>query len=149
MKSVSEETCLLRLASVSKTYGSGEGEIAVLRGIDLALAAGESIAVVGPSGSGKSTLLNIAGGLEQCDGGRVLFRGEDVGGWSERQQTAYRSEEVGFVFQQHHLLPQLTALENVLVPALVRSGGARAAHQPRATGVADVRACGHRHRAVV
>ena len=94
----------------------------VLRGINLDVAAGESLAIVGPSGSGKSTLLNLIGGLDRPTAGQVLLEGRDLAALSERQLAAVRATQIGFVFQLHHLLPQCTALENVLVPVLALPG---------------------------
>ena len=91
----------------------------VLRGIDLEIREGESIAVVGPSGSGKSTLLNVIGALLPPTAGRVLFEGADLGAMSADQLASLRNRKIGYIFQAHHLLPQCTALENVLIPTLV------------------------------
>jgi ABC-type lipoprotein export system ATPase subunit len=88
------------------------------------VAAGESLAVVGPSGSGKSTLLNLIGGLDRPSGGRVLFEGRDLAGFNDADLARFRNRRIGFVFQLHHLLPQCTVLENVLVPTLVGGDGA-------------------------
>jgi ABC-type lipoprotein export system ATPase subunit len=90
----------------------------VLDGISLEIQAGESVAIVGPSGSGKSTLLNLIGALDRPTGGQVFFQGEDLGQWNERELAAFRHRRLGFIFQAHHLLPQCTVLENVLVPTL-------------------------------
>jgi ABC-type lipoprotein export system ATPase subunit len=111
---------LLRLEGVSKSYpGSGDAPpTPVLRGVNLQLAAGQSVAVVGPSGSGKSTLLNIIGTLDRPDGGRVLLNGRDLTALGEADLAQVRGREIGMVFQLHHLLPQCTVLENVLVPTL-------------------------------
>ncbi|HZE98081.1 MAG TPA: ABC transporter ATP-binding protein [Planctomycetota bacterium] len=114
---------ILELAGVTKSYVSPEGaETPVLRGVDLTLAAGESLAVSGPSGCGKSTLLNIIGTLDRPDAGRVALSGRDVSALSETQLAEVRSTVIGFVFQFHHLLPQCSILENVLVPTLVAKG---------------------------
>lgn len=94
----------------------------VLDGVDLELAAGESLAVTGPSGSGKSTLLHILGALDQPTSGRVELGGEDPFSLSPRALARFRNQKTGFVFQDHHLLPQCTVLENVLVPTLVAEG---------------------------
>ena len=91
--------------------------VEVLRGVSLRVAAGESVAVTGPSGSGKTTLLQIVGAMDRPDAGEVRVNGRELGGLDEAARTHFRSREVGFVFQGHHLLPQLTVLENVLVPA--------------------------------
>ena len=114
---------LLRLEGVTKAFGAGSGQTEVLRGVDLTLGAGASVAVVGPSGCGKSTLLNIAGALEPPTSGRVLFAGEDLTAQGPDALAAFRAASLGFVFQHHHLLPQLTAVENALLPALAEPGG--------------------------
>jgi len=114
---------LLRLEGVTKVFGAGPGQTEVLRGVDLTLGAGASVAVVGPSGCGKSTLLNIAGALEPPTSGRVLFAGEDLTAQGPDALAAFRAASLGFVFQHHHLLPQLTAVENALLPALAEPGG--------------------------
>jgi lipoprotein-releasing system ATP-binding protein len=115
---------LLVLDDVTKRYCGPGGEAAppVLKGVRLALAAGESMAIVGPSGSGKSTLLNILGTLDRPTSGRVLLDGKDLATLSDDDLAAVRNRRIGFIFQLHHLLPQCTALENVLVPTL--AGGA-------------------------
>jgi len=113
----------LELAGVSKSYpGAGGEELAVLRAVDLQVRAGEAVAIMGPSGSGKSTLLNLMGGLDRPTSGRVLLEGEDLAGLSEKRLAEVRNRRIGLVFQLHHLLPQCTVLENVLIPTLVRSG---------------------------
>ena len=103
----------LRVRQLTKTYHSGEVEVPALRGIDLELATGELVVLLGPSGSGKSTLLNILGGLDVPTSGRVSFLGHDLGVDDERALTAFRREHVGFVFQFYNLIPSLTARENV------------------------------------
>jgi lipoprotein-releasing system ATP-binding protein len=110
---------LIRATGVSKAYGAGR-RIDVLVDLDLEVAAGEAVAIVGQSGVGKSTLLHILGTLDQPTGGQVLFDGVDIFGLSEREQATFRNREVGFIFQFHHLLPDFTALENVMMPALIR-----------------------------
>ena len=118
-----ENGSLLELTGVGKSYTSPEGvETAVLRGVDLSIAKGESVAIAGPSGCGKSTLLNIIGTLDRPTAGRVLLDGRDVSALDEKQLAEVRSQVVGFVFQLHHLLPQCSILENVLVPTLVAKG---------------------------
>lgn len=105
---------------IAKEYPTRDGCLRVLDDISFELAREESLAVVGPSGSGKSTLLNILGTLERPSGGRVLLDGTDLGLLDESELAAIRNERIGFVFQEHHLLPQCTVLENVLVPTLAK-----------------------------
>ncbi|MGX0876332.1 lipoprotein-releasing system ATP-binding protein [Roseovarius sp. MBR-154] len=123
---------MLRLTGIEKTYNKGQtGEVQVLAGADLTLAKGEMVALVAPSGAGKSTLLHIAGLLDVADTGRVEIGGEDMSGLSDRRRTAMRRQEVGFVYQFHHLLPEFSALENIVLPQLA-NGVARKAAQARA-----------------
>jgi len=103
----------LRVRGLTKTYGSGEVEVQALRGIDLELATGELVVLLGPSGSGKSTLLNILGGLDSATSGEAWFEDHDLTRVADRELTRYRREHVGFVFQFYNLIPSLTALENV------------------------------------
>jgi lipoprotein-releasing system ATP-binding protein len=110
---------LIRATGLSKAYGDGR-RIDVLIDLDLEVAAGETVAIVGQSGVGKSTLLHILGTLDRPTGGTVLFDGVDILAMSEREQATFRNREVGFIFQFHHLLPDFTALENVMMPALIR-----------------------------
>jgi lipoprotein-releasing system ATP-binding protein len=114
---------ILELGGVTKSYASPEGvETTVLRGVDLTLAQGDSLAIAGPSGCGKSTLLNIIGTLDRPTAGKVVLDGRDVSSLREAELARMRSEVIGFVFQLHHLLPQCSILENVLVPTLVAKG---------------------------
>ena len=110
---------MLSVASVSKAYDTPRGPLAVLEDVSFTLAAGESLCVIGPSGSGKSTLLYIVGTLERPSAGSVRVEGRDVHALGEAELAAFRNREVGFVFQDHFLLPQLSVLENVLAPTLV------------------------------
>ena len=115
---------MLEITDVYKHYNSpDQGEdLAVLKGINLSIGQGSAIAVVGPSGCGKSTLLNLIGTLDRPTQGRIEFDGKDLGGLNEMQLAELRNQDIGFVFQLHHLLPQCTVLENVLVPTLARPG---------------------------
>ena len=112
----------VELQGVSKWYESGSNEATpvrrILDGMDLTVNEGERFAIVGPSGCGKSTLLNILGTLDAPSEGKVIVDGIDTSGLSEDEIARIRSEKIGFIFQMHHLLPQCTALENVLVPTL-------------------------------
>lgn len=109
---------MIEAIGVSKVYESPAGPVAVLRGLDLRVGAGETAAVVGPSGSGKTTLLNLLGALDQPTEGTITIDGVELGGLDEAAAARFRSRSVGFMFQLHHLLPQCTILENVLVPRL-------------------------------
>ena len=117
---MAESAALLELIGLTKGFEAvaGEEPALVLRGIDLELAAGESLAIVGPSGSGKSTLLHVIGGLTAPTSGQVLLEGDDLAQLDADALARVRNRKIGFVFQSHHLLPQCTALENVLVPTL-------------------------------
>ncbi|MCK5849645.1 MAG: ABC transporter ATP-binding protein [Kiritimatiellae bacterium] len=111
---------MLKLDGVTKSYGPAGGEqVEVLKGIDLSINYGDSVAVVGPSGSGKSTLLNVMGTLDSPTAGFVFLDGEDVSALGDKALAAVRNRKIGFVFQLHHLLPQCTVMENVMVPTLV------------------------------
>lgn len=109
---------LLTVKAVSKSFPTGAGAVEVLDDVSLALKMGESVAIVGPSGSGKSTLLNIIGALDQPTSGEVLFENQNIAALGETDLARYRNRSVGFVFQLHHLLPQCTVLENVLIPTM-------------------------------
>jgi lipoprotein-releasing system ATP-binding protein len=110
---------VLEVRNVSKDYPAPLGPIRVLSEIDFSVGAGDSVSIVGPSGSGKSTLLYILGALEPPTSGTVLLNGENPFALDDRRLAAFRNRHVGFVFQDHHLLPQCSVLENVLVPTLV------------------------------
>ena len=105
----------IKTAQVRKSYG----ELAVLRGIDLEVKAGEIVAIVGASGAGKTTLLNILGTLDRADAGEVWIDGQSTGKLSDAQLDRFRNRHIGFVFQSHHLLPEFTALENVMMPGMI------------------------------
>jgi len=114
---------LLSLENISKGFGNRDDSSyrPVLNELSLQVQEGERIAILGPSGSGKTTLLNLVGGLDSPDEGNVLFRGEDITGYAKQEIDLYRNRQIGFVFQFHHLLPQCTLLENVLIPTLVQT----------------------------
>ncbi|WP_084861318.1 ABC transporter ATP-binding protein [Salibaculum halophilum] len=133
----------LDLSGIAKGYNHGQpNEINVLLGVDLAVQPGEVVALVAPSGAGKSTLLHIAGLLDTPDAGQVRIGGEDVTGLGDRRRTGIRRDDVGFIYQFHHLLPEFTALENIVLPQLA-NGVSRGAAEARArdllarVGIAD------------
>lgn len=117
------ETQALALVGLERSYMQGDSTLHVLRGIELTLAPGEIVGLVGPSGAGKSTLLHIAGLLERPDAGSVYVRGSDATDLDDGARTAIRRREIGFVYQFHHLLPEFTALENVVLPQRIAGLG--------------------------
>jgi lipoprotein-releasing system ATP-binding protein len=124
---------VLALSGLVKTYHDGEGKLAVLNGVDFAVASGEITAVVGRSGSGKSTVLNLAGLLDRPDSGEVRIGGAACSALSESRRTALRGRDIGFVFQNYHMLPDFSILENVMLGAAVgRGGGFGRANRARA-----------------
>jgi len=122
----------LELRSVRKVFRQGGVELTVLNGIDLRLDPGEIVALVGPSGAGKSTMLHVAGLLERPDGGSVLIEGRDCGGLSDEHRTLLRRRALGFVYQFHHLLPEFSALENVMLPQMIAGVARREARDKAA-----------------
>jgi lipoprotein-releasing system ATP-binding protein len=118
---------VLRLERLERAYTQGNRRIEVLKGASASFFPGETVALLGPSGAGKSTLLHIAGLLERPDGGQVLINGVDCGRLSDNEQTRMRRMEVGFVYQFHHLLPEFSALENVVLPQLILGLGRKEA----------------------
>ncbi|PZO63367.1 MAG: ABC transporter [Paracoccus denitrificans] len=128
---------VLKLEAISKTYNKGgAAPLTVLRDLDLTVGAGEVVALVAPSGAGKSTLLHIAGLLDTADSGRVLLNGRDMTGLGDRARTTARRNELGFIYQFHHLLPEFSALENVVLPQLA-NGVADGAAKARAASLLD------------
>jgi lipoprotein-releasing system ATP-binding protein len=121
----------LEMRRVTRTFRQGGNALAVLQGADLALKPGEIVALVGPSGAGKSTLLHLAGLLERPDGGEILLDGTACGGLGDTERTALRRAHLGFVYQFHHLLPEFSALENVMLPQMI-AGKSKTAAQHHA-----------------
>jgi lipoprotein-releasing system ATP-binding protein len=113
---------LIEAVNIQKIY---PGPLQVLKGVDLSIEAGEVVAIVGPSGAGKSTLLHILGGLDVPKEGQVIFKGQDLYGLSDIKRAQVRNSDMGFVFQSYHLLPELTALENVILPAMIKENSGK------------------------
>ncbi len=135
---------LAELTNVTKSYQSGVVTVPVLNGISLTIAEGETVAITGPSGCGKSTLLNLLGALDQADSGEIRVAGRDLTKLDAQQLAEFRNTTVGFVFQLHHLLPQCTVLENVLVPSIVNPKADRAALRSRAAQLLEAVGLSHR-----
>lgn len=137
---------LLEIRQLTKTYPASEGgeAVAVLRDLNLEVEAGDSVAIVGPSGSGKSTVLNIIGALDRGESGEVRVDGRSVSALREAEVAEHRNRTVGFVFQLHHLLPQCTVLENVLVPTLAQATREAAALRKRAGQLLESVGLSHR-----
>ncbi len=128
---------VLVLQAIEKTYNAGRpNAVPVLRGVDLVIPRGQVVALVAPSGAGKSTLLHIAGLLDTPDAGRVLIGGADMTGLADRHRTEARRRDLGFVYQFHHLLPEFSALENIVLPQLA-DGVPAAKARDRALGLLD------------
>jgi lipoprotein-releasing system ATP-binding protein len=116
---MSEEKIILNLINVKRTFYQGSEQLKVLRGVDFKLTPGEIVALVGPSGSGKSSLLHIAGLLESPDSGEVIIAGQSCARLNDTNRTTMRRKHLGFVYQNHHLLPEFSALENVCIPGII------------------------------
>jgi lipoprotein-releasing system ATP-binding protein len=129
---MNDETPVILLHGIERHYRQGDATLDILKGAELALWPGQSVALVGPSGAGKSTLLHIAGLLEQPDGGEVYLDGVATSALADAERTQLRRTEIGFVYQSHHLLPEFSALENVMLPQMIRGLGRREARN-RAT----------------
>ena len=133
----------LELRAVERHYGEGAGRLSILKGADFTLKSGETVALVAPSGTGKSTLLHIAGLLERPDAGEVIINGLSCGELSDKDRTSIRRNEIGFVYQFHHLLPEFTALENIMMPQLI-SGLKKSEARDRAAQLLDYMRIGER-----
>lgn len=134
---------VLQMVNVSRHFVQGEKQISILDEANFSLKAGETVALVAPSGSGKSTLLHLAGLLEHPDEGDVFIDGEACGNLPDDRRTAIRRSEIGFVYQFHHLLPEFTALENIMMPQLI-SGLPKSEARERAEQLLDYMRIGHR-----
>ncbi|HQI80882.1 MAG TPA: ABC transporter ATP-binding protein [Deltaproteobacteria bacterium] len=134
---------VLTVRDLHKSFRKGPEFIEVLKGVDLEAHAAEGIAIVGASGSGKSTLLHLLGGLERPDAGSIVYGGSDISDMDEKAKARFRNTRIGFVFQFHYLLPEFTALENVMVPSLLCAGSTLDAAR-RAEELLDMVGLGHR-----
>jgi lipoprotein-releasing system ATP-binding protein len=134
---------VLKLSGVERHYGQGDMQLSILKKADLTLNSGEIVALVAPSGTVKSTLLHLAGLLEHPDSGEVSINGHDCNGLSDDKRTAIRRSEIGFVYQFHHLLPEFSALENIMMPQMI-AGLPRNEAKQRASQLLDYMRIGHR-----
>ncbi|WP_377295495.1 ABC transporter ATP-binding protein [Rhizobium sp. SGZ-381] len=134
---------VLKLSGVDRHYGQGDTVLSILKGADFELRAGEIVALVAPSGTGKSTLLHLAGLLEHPDAGEIFINGESCGNLPDERRTAIRRGDIGFVYQFHHLLPEFSALENIMMPQLI-GGLSKKEAQERAAQLLDYMRIGHR-----
>jgi lipoprotein-releasing system ATP-binding protein len=113
--------CIVEVRALHKTYKNGSSRLEVLKGIDLKIKKNEFLAIQGPSGAGKSTLLHILGGLDHPTKGEIFFKDENIYHFSENERAIFRNERIGFIFQFYHLLSEFNALENVLLPSMIKS----------------------------
>ena len=132
-KLLAEKTSMIKVENIQKSFGT----LQVLKGIDLEVAKGEIVSIVGQSGAGKTTLLMIMGTLEKADSGKILIDGNDLSTMNEKQLADFRNKNIGFVFQFHQLLPEFSALENVMIPALI-GGTKQAEAEKRAKELLDM-----------
>jgi lipoprotein-releasing system ATP-binding protein len=116
---ISSTEAIVRAQALQKSFFSNQKQTEVLRGVELEVFRGEALGILGPSGVGKSTLLHILGTLDRPSAGHVYYQGEDIFSWDDDRLAAFRNKKLGFIFQFHHLLPEFSALENTMMPALV------------------------------
>jgi lipoprotein-releasing system ATP-binding protein len=134
---------VLELSGIERHYGQGETRLSILKGANFSLHRGEIVALVAPSGTGKSTLLHVAGLLEHPDAGDVVLNGNPCNGLSDERRTAMRRSDIGFVYQFHHLLPEFSATENIMMPQLIAGLSWKEARE-RAAALLDYMRVGHR-----
>lgn len=116
---------MIQLKNITKSFGA----LQVLRGIDLSVEEGQVVSIIGPSGAGKTTLLQIMGTLDKADGGQVIINGQDISALNQKRLSQFRNKHLGFVFQFHQLLPEFTALENIMIPAFIGGTGKKEAEE--------------------
>ena len=134
---------VIRCSNLAKTYQEGKLVTPVFEGLELAVQKGETVAIVGASGAGKSTLLHLLGGLDSATSGEVIVAGQVISALPEKERGLLRNRSLGFIYQFHHLLPEFTALENVMMPLMIRGDAVREA-QPRAAALLERVGLGHR-----
>ncbi len=122
-----ESRAIIEIRGVEKIYGFGRSALKVLRGVSLEILQGEVVSIVGPSGAGKSTLLNLIGCLDSFQGGAMYIKGKDVTALSVEDLSGFRNRHIGFIFQSHNLLPEFNALENIMLPLMIRRVGMKKA----------------------
>ena len=125
---------MIQLKNITKSFGS----LQVLRGIDLSVEEGQVVSIVGPSGAGKTTLLQIMGTLDKADSGQVIINGQDISALNQKKLSRFRNKHLGFVFQFHQLLPEFTALENIMIPAFIAGRSRKDAEQHAKELLADM-----------
>jgi lipoprotein-releasing system ATP-binding protein len=136
---------LVRIEKLAKLYRSGQSDLVIFRDLNLYVEAGDQVAVIGASGAGKSTLLHLIAGLDRASEGSIYYKGTSITGLSEAKLSSFRNREIGYVWQQHHLLPEFTAEENVMMPMLIR-GTARSKAEREARASLDEVGLGARGR---
>lgn len=127
------KTPLIAIRNICKTYGNGQKQVSALRSISFDIYEQEFLSIVGTSGAGKSTLLHVLGTLDRPSQGEVVYRGKDVFSWNDKELAQFRNQKIGFVFQLHYLLPEFSALENTMMPALIRGIKTREAKEKAET----------------
>ncbi len=140
---MTDKAPLINISNLHKSFKRGPETVNVLTGVDLAIESKESIAVIGASGSGKSTMLHLLGGLDHPDCGKIVYAGKDICAMPAREMAAFRNRMIGFVFQFHFLLPEFTALENVMMPALITARRKKELSE-RAEGLLETVGLSHR-----
>ncbi len=129
---------MIRVEKLSKVYRSGAASVVVFRDLDLSVEAGEQVAIMGASGAGKSTLLHLMAGLDRPTGGAIFYRDQEITGLGEAEMSQFRNRQIGYVWQQHHLMQDFSALENAMMPLMIRGGDREEARQKAQTCLEEV-----------